>query len=152
MVVKVRTACCSWQTEMLWHSVQWWIIYEVSTNKQAVIGKQLHKHYHCPAERSPATISVPLSHKFTYYPFVKHTHTQGWKGYFSKCNCLQITECFLMTVVILTLWWLCDSCGCSYIRMTLVTKLWNLRLSGAWFHFNSSITIIYKNDDPFFIY
>ena len=51
----------------------------VITDKQAVIDKQLQEHYHCPAERSAATISVPPSHTFTHYPSVTHTHTHTHK-------------------------------------------------------------------------
>lgn len=70
---------------------------DVSANKQAVIGKQLQEHYHCPAEHSLVTISVPLSHPFTHYPFVihAHTHTQCLEG------CLHPSINFLLLIRII---------------------------------------------------
>lgn len=119
----------------------------VITDKQAVMDKQLQEHYHCPAERSAAAISVPPSHTFTHYPSVTHTHTHTRLGrLLSKRNCLQITECFLITVVIPTQCWVSLWLLYRCIWMTLEYR----RLNGVSFHFNSTIIVILQERSSIF--
>lgn len=109
--------------------------------------KQLQEHYHCPAERSAAAISVPPSHTFTHYPSVTHTHTHTRLGrLLSKRNCLQITECFLITVVIPTQCWVSLWLLYRCIWMTLEYR----RLNGVSFHFNSTIIVILQERSSIF--
>ena len=141
----------SWWTDALWHIDRWWIICDVShhrqtgCNRQTIAGalslpsRALSSHYLCPSVTHVHSLSIRYTHTHT------HTHTRLGR-LLSKCNCLQITECFLITVVIPTRCWVSLWLLYRCIWMTLEYR----RLNGISFHFNSAIITILQERSSIF--
>lgn len=149
MLVVIKSAPCSWRTDALWHSVRRWIIYDVShhrqtgCNGQTIAGalslpsRALSSRYLCPSVTHVHSLSICYTHT--------HTHTRLGR-LLSKRNCLQITECFLITVVIPTQCWVSLWLLYRCIWMTLEYR----RLNGVSFHFNSTIIVILQERSSIF--
>lgn len=149
MLVVIKSAPCSWRTDALWHSVRRWIIYDVShhrqtgCNGQTIAGalslpsRALSSRYLCPSVTHVHSLSICYTHT--------HTHTRLGR-LLSKRNCLQITECFLITVVIPTQCWVSLWLLYRCIWMTLEYR----RLNGVSFHFNSAIIVILQERSSIF--